>query len=445
MKSLFENDTPTDIKAPKRRFLYIIPLFLLIIIAGFLFTAGKDKFFPPPQYDIARARLAESGTSVQSGQTLFQAAGWVHASPYPIRATALVSGVVDEIFVKGGDKVEKGQVLASLNTEDLELKLLEAKSKHQELKLNSAQYLLAIEVLKAKIKENHSLTETAQAVATTAKNRFERLKQSGPGVSKFTQEQAELEHLEELSKIKQFNFKNEVIEAQIKQSHHQISIAESQVAIQDIKIKKIKLDLSRSEIKAPANGIIQKMYARVGRKQMLSSDNEVSTTVAEIFDPTQILIKVDVPLNELNKVQIGQDAKVNLESIKETLTGKVIAIEGEADYQKNTLEVQVGITGGHPNLRPQMLAQVEFISSHKAQKIESKESVFIHRECLLNNSLYLIDLEGRIKIQKVQLGERKNGEWQEISSGLQAGQKAIYQPSNELKNGLSIKTGRIYE
>ena len=445
MKSLFDNENKSDIKTPKRRFLYLIPILLLLAIAGFLFSAGKEKFFPPPQYDIARTRVSTSAQSLQEGRTLFQAAGWIQANPYPIRATALVSGVVDEIFVKGGDKVTKEQVLATLNNEDFNLELMEANNKLQELKLNVAQHFLSIEVLNAKIKENESLKKTASAIAETANNRKKRLKQAGPGTSKFTQEQAELEHVEKLNKVDEYKFKNQVIEAQIKQTQQLIAIAESQVAIQKVRIQKIELNLKRCTITSPVNGIIQTMHARVGRKQMLNSDNAISTTVAEIFDPTQILVKVDVPLNELSKVQIGQKARISLESIKEKLSGEVVSFEGAADYQKNTLEVHVAIPKGHLSLRPEMLAQVEFISSKQTTKNENQSSVFIHEKCLLNNSLYLIDLEGKIKIQQVQVGNQKNGEWIEITSGLQAGQKAIFQPNAQLKDGLSVKTGRIHE
>jgi len=445
MKSLFDNETKSDIKPPKRRFLYLIPILLLLTIAGFLFSAGKEKFFPPTEYDVARARLSMQSQSLQEGETLFQAAGWIHADPYPTRATALVSGVVNKIFVKGGDQVTKGQLLATLNKEDLNLELLEEQNKLKELELNIQQHFLSIEVLKAKAKENDSLQKTAKAIASTAKNRMDRLKQSGPGTSKFTQEQAELEHIEKLSKVNEYEFKTQVIEAQIKQEQQVISITKSKIAIQKVRIQQIELNLKRCNIKAPLSGIIQKMYARVGRKQMLGSDNETSTTVAEIFDPTQILVKVDVPLNELNKVSIGQKAKISLESIHEKLLGEIVSFEGEADYQKNTLEVHVAISGGHLKLRPAMLAQVEFISSIQNTPNESRSRVFIHEKCLLNKALYLIDLEGKIKKQEVQLGSEKNGAWVEIISGLQAGQKAIYQPNPQLKDGLSIKTGVIHE
>lgn len=447
MKNLFDNETNNDIQPPKRRFIYLIPLILFFLTIGLIVSGGKEKFLPLPIYDVARARIAESSNIQSAGETLFQAAGWVHADPYPIRATALVSGIVENIFAKGGDTVKKGQTLAILDKQDLKIELRRAQSKLEELKHIKDSYQLNIKVLEAQINENDSFAKTAEASAKTAKNRVKRLTEAGLGVSKFNQEQAELEYQEELSKIAEFKYKNKVIKAQIKQTEHHILTAEYQVKTQQVEIDKILLDISRCEIKSPIDGVIQTMYSRVGRKQMMSSDNEVSTTVAEIFDPTRIIIKVDVPLNEFSKVKMGEKARVRLESISTVLDGYIDAIEGKADYQKNTLEVHVKIPNGHPKLRPDMLAQVEFISGIQeiSEHQETKNGTFIHKNTLLNSTLYLVKLDGTVQIKKIETGSQKDGDWVEIRNGLQPGQKAIYSPDANIKAGQKIKIGKLYE
>ena len=96
--------------------------------------------------------MAQSSQTLKSGETLFQAAGWVHADPYPVRATVLVSGIVENIFVKGGDAVKKGQVLATLDKNDLQIDLRRAQSKLEELKHIQDSHQLNIKVLEAKNK-----------------------------------------------------------------------------------------------------------------------------------------------------------------------------------------------------------------------------------------------------------------------------------------------------
>ena len=445
MKQLFDSPPENEIKAPKRRFLYILPLALLLAIGILIFTSGRNKFLPLPQYDVAKARLASTDKMSSQGQMLFQAAGWIQAHPYATRATALVSGVVENIYVKDGDRVSRGQVLAKLNDEDLVLELEEAQSILKELELDVVNQSLNQDILKQRINENKALKATAEVSAKKIKNLADRLKKAGDLVSELEKEQSHLEYQEKLSTIQEFLSKQLAIEAEIKQNEQVIAIAQSRVTTQKIKIKKIELNLARTQVRAPHAGIIQNMYARVGRKQMLGSDQELSTTVARIFDPKEISVKVDVPLNVLNKVSLNQVAKVRLESIDEVLDAKVLSLSGEADYQKNTLEVQVIIPGGHEKLRPEMLAQVEFISSAKKIKTRRSDTVFIHRDCLTGNKLFVLNLDGTISQREVELGKQVSGDWQEVISGLQAGQKAIFRPDSKVTDGLKIKLGDIHE
>ncbi|NRB73562.1 MAG: biotin/lipoyl-binding protein, partial [Verrucomicrobiales bacterium] len=59
---------------------------------------------------------------------LFQASGWIEPDPLPIKATALVNGVVECVGVLEGEVVKQGQILAELISEDFELDLETAES-----------------------------------------------------------------------------------------------------------------------------------------------------------------------------------------------------------------------------------------------------------------------------------------------------------------------------
>ena len=59
---------------------------------------------------------------------LFQASGWIEPDPLPIKATALVNGVVERVGILEGEVVKQGQILAELISEDFELDLETAES-----------------------------------------------------------------------------------------------------------------------------------------------------------------------------------------------------------------------------------------------------------------------------------------------------------------------------
>jgi len=364
MNSLFDssNGTPTSCP-PKRKIIYILPLAIIIASLALFAKVGKESFAKTINVDVAKARLDQTITTNSQGETLFQAVAWVQAYPYPTRVSALVGGFIDSIEVKEGDFVKKDQVLAILNTEDLliakEEKLLTIQSQFAEIEKLKSE----LAILDAEKQQNESFENTAQAELKTTQNRWKRLSETGLGTSRLTKEDAQFDMLEKQEKVKEYEFTTKIIQSKTLKTKKDIDIIQCQIAIEKKRLEKIELDLKRSTIVAPHEGIIEQMYAKVGRKQMLNSDNELSTTVVEIFNPSQMQVRVDVPLNEINKVKIGQNTKIKIAALKEDLEGQVIGFGGKADYQKNTLDVYVKIPGTHLSLRPEMLAQVEFISN----------------------------------------------------------------------------------
>ena len=199
---------------------------------------------------------------------------------------------------------------------------------------------------------------------------------------------------------------------------------------------------------APAGGIIFHLYARVGRKHMLGSDNEFSAVIAKIFNPMEVKVRVDVPLSDYSKVKIGQKTKVHLETLNGSLDGQVTSIFGHADYQKNTMEVWVSIPGGHKDLRPSMLAQVAFISqadaSNNTDLEEKQDAVFIKKECLDGNSVWVLDSNDQLIQRTVEAGKSEQEGWIELKSGIKPGERVVINPVN-LKEGQSVEVRQIHE
>jgi len=126
------NDPDQSDHRAKHSFAWVIPV---IILAGFILTAwllfGK-RFMPAREVVISTVVALPSQATVESGgqqadrdpweaPVLFQASGWIEADPFPIRATALIDGVVEEVFVLEGSHVKEGDLLATLIDDDMRL------------------------------------------------------------------------------------------------------------------------------------------------------------------------------------------------------------------------------------------------------------------------------------------------------------------------------------
>ena len=62
-----------------------------------------------------------SATAASAGAVVVQAAGWIEPDPFPIRVSALTTGVVREMLVQESDAVEAGAPIAKLVDEDAAL------------------------------------------------------------------------------------------------------------------------------------------------------------------------------------------------------------------------------------------------------------------------------------------------------------------------------------
>ena len=58
--------------------------------------------------------------------------GWIEPDPFPIHVTSLYSGVVNEVHVFEGQKVAKGQLIATLVEEDARLAFLHSDIQHRQ-------------------------------------------------------------------------------------------------------------------------------------------------------------------------------------------------------------------------------------------------------------------------------------------------------------------------
>ncbi|MBF0196205.1 MAG: efflux RND transporter periplasmic adaptor subunit [Planctomycetes bacterium] len=172
------------------------------------------------------------------------------------------------------------------------------------------------------------------------------------------------------------------------------------------------------------------------------------TDKAEIFDPKHILIKVDVPLAEIQKTTLKQKCSIKVDALDHPLTGWVSHINGEADYQKNTLEVRVAIPDGHPDLRPEMLAQVAFMASDDTSNPKAKlhTAIWIDSRCLMpDNTVFIVNEQSYLQKRRISLGKQRKEGWILVDEGLNVGDRVVLSPSPELSHDMLVSIGEHHE
>ena len=110
---------------PKRsRLPLLIPLGVGVCMIAITSWSAWPILRPARTIEIEQAIIVQTSQSEGQDQALetepdlvqstrmVQAAGWLEAEPYFVAATALTDGVIEELLVLEGDRVDKSQTLA---------------------------------------------------------------------------------------------------------------------------------------------------------------------------------------------------------------------------------------------------------------------------------------------------------------------------------------------
>jgi RND family efflux transporter MFP subunit len=232
----------------------------------------------------------------------------IEVDPWPIKVATLVDGFVEDVFVREGEAVTNGQLLARLDAADAELALAEAEAD----------------------------VTAAAARVVEARDRWERIQ----GLSL-----------------------NDIAAADRVKAQSVFKEAEGKAAATRARRDAAQLALTRTTIHAPMDGIVLKRHVEPGSKRMRDMENEDSAVIVSLFDPGHLQVRVDVPLAEAGRLETGQPTRISTAMLPgQVFTGTVTRIVGEADLQRNTLQAKVAVHTPDARMRPDVLCRVEFWS-----------------------------------------------------------------------------------
>lgn len=412
---------PVPAPRPHQRGLWLIAGVAATTGALLLGSAGST-LRPTPTVAVRpvlfKPSLEQSGSDAPGSSTrTVQAPGWLEADPYTVAAAALTDGVVAEILVLEGQTVEAGQVVARLVRRDAELTLArveaERRAAEAETALASANLTAAktdwdepVERTRALATARAALArgdaELAQLPALIAAeramaeqlaeelDRTEQARRSGAANEieavvagkKLQAAQATVESLERRRPI--LEAERDLAQAELTAAERLADLrtperlaldaaragvirADAALARAVVARDEAALRLDRTEIRAPISGLIQARLKYPGSKVMTSADDPHSTHVVHIYDPTKLQARVDVPLADAAKIQVGQACEVVVEILPDRIfRGEVTRITNQADLQKNTLQIKVRLIDPAIMLKPEMLTRVKFLGDEQS-------------------------------------------------------------------------------
>jgi membrane fusion protein (multidrug efflux system) len=190
-----------------------------------------------------------------------------------------------------------------------------------------------------------------------------------------------------------------------------------------------KINLNKSLIKSPLKGTIKTRFVKVG-EFVRKGDRLV-----EILDVDRILVKVNIPEQEILKIKIGQKVDIVLYILEnKMIEGQVKKIGLEADSSNRTFPVEIEVDNSERELRPGMLARATF-----TQRVD-QDQVVVPRHAIMERDMgrivYVVDNDIAIQ-RKVAIGITQREKVQVIM-GLSKGEKLVIEGHTKLTDGEEI-------
>ncbi|MES2981129.1 MAG: efflux RND transporter periplasmic adaptor subunit [Verrucomicrobiota bacterium] len=435
--------------ARRRMAVWILPLGLLL---GFLLIFAllfRDRLVPAKEVEVFSAVGIEENIKASTpkksanlaGKLMFQASGWIEPDPLPIKATALTDGIVDSIHVLQGELVKKGDLLATLIRIDSQLERDAMAAKLAEMKASFDAHCVKTQLALQRMEEEKAALTIAQADAEEASDKLRRYDRLTKGaIPEDDMLATRLDQKRRLAEVDAVKARMAGITQEINQIAFEILAIQAQIKEAEISLQKAELAHARTEIKAPVDGRVLALKAAPGQKKMVGMDDEDSSTIAILYEPAHLQVRVDVPLADAAGLSVGQRAKIRSNLLPDQVfEGEVTRIEGAADLQRNTLQAKVRVENPSDKLRPEMLSRVEFfetiIPTTDAVVESTGIAVYVPQEAIQDNQVWICDPDTkRAERRAVNPGVIKDG-MALVSPEIRPGEWVITKP-------LDLKTGQ---
>lgn len=324
-----------------------------------------------------------------------------------------VEGTVEKLLVDLGDAVRAGEVIAQLDTRELELAVHQ-----QEAALQQELARVGLTDPNASFEEaSTSQVRQAEAGFADAKIRLERTRKlAESGV--IPQQQLDAQQA-------QFD----AADAALRGSRETVRNIRATIAARKASLALAQKKLGDAKIVAPLAGFIQDRPAAVGL--FLKANSPVVTIVQN----SPLKLHADVPESAVAFVRGGRPVQFHVDAFPERVfEGKITRLAPSVDQQSRTLKLEAIVNNNDGLLKPGFFARVRIQTDRKDQ------ALMVPAESLMNVSgiekLFLIE-NGKVTERIVRSGTRADKQV-EILEGVREGDLVATSNLGNLQQGREV-------
>jgi len=356
---------------------------MIIILTGLNACSGGSK----KKNETNEKPVAVTLSTVSTGtQPVILASGEVEAVQTANISTRVMSRIT-QIFVKTGDRVNKGQLLVRVWDEDIKAKRAQADAMIAE-------------------------AEGAYATAQRDYDRFNNL---------YKQQSATAKEVDNVTL--------------------QHSSAEARLAAAKQMRSEVNAILSYSSLTAPFSGVVTQKLAEVG------SIANPGMPILTIEQNGILQVSASVAESDISNIHLGDVANVQIKSAGEFLDGKIIQINPSSQFSGGQYIVKISIPGtAKKEVYAGMFASVSIPMKDIRQ--DKNDVVLVPLSAIFNRDeltgIYTVSANNTALLRWIRLG-KTYGDKVEVISGLSKNEKFIGSSENKLYNGAPVIVKEIRE
>ncbi|OPY58736.1 MAG: Macrolide export protein MacA [Pelotomaculum sp. PtaU1.Bin035] len=335
----------------RKKFFLGIAAIMLVVMVGFYICGGGKK---------AAGNYITDTVKKGTVANTIPATGAIE----PVSTVSLSfknAEIVKKIYVKLGDHVTAGQILAEQESDDLEAQVIQSSAS-----LKSA--VAKLELLKngsteEDITQAEASLKMAQAAYDQAKTDLERnqtLYQAG-AISRTDLDSVNSSYVSAEGKLKQAEASLKSLQKGNRQED--VAAAAAQVESGSAQLQISEKDLAGTKMVSPMDGIVSEVNGGEGQRATANNNSTSGSTGFIVIISEALQVKAQVNEADIGKLEVGQKAELTVNSFpNETFTGKVGSISPQASTISN---VQIYDTiiqmDGNQGLKAGMPANVNII------------------------------------------------------------------------------------
>ncbi|HLP59578.1 MAG TPA: efflux RND transporter periplasmic adaptor subunit, partial [Candidatus Deferrimicrobium sp.] len=206
-------------------------------------------------------------------------------------------------------------------------------------------------------------------------------------------------------------------------------------------LNSVKHMLNMSYMRAPFAGIITSKNMEEGDMiNPMMGSSMGNSGVLTLMDLKKVKITLDVPTEDIEKIDIGQKCMVKVDTYPdEIFEGEIYSRNLAADTISKTFKVEVKVDNPEIKIKAGVFAEVKIEISSKANVLLLPLSALIEQE---NNTYVILYNDGKAEYKNIKVGQRNNQVF-EILEGLQEGEQVVVEGNYDLKEGTLITPGVI--